>query len=462
MASRVVYSDHDERPTFQEAAADLLIRPVAATTSTLTRVSLLLGVLVILGFVGFALKIADVGLNDRSAWGYYVAMVSFMLTTAGGAPMISIAPVLAKANWIRPVMRISQMFSVVGILTAIMSIPLIFILPPLVEDGVRRRSIWFGSPSYTPHIWDTIAIVGLVFIGLALLWASSIPDLASMREHGTGWRQRWAQRLAPNFMGSNSQWKSLRMRMGVLSAFYFLFLIFTHILFASDYIHALVAGYKDAIFPMYHALTSLQAGIASVILATWAFRRWGHLERYIGLEQLWSLAKLEFALSLFWFYFFFSAFIVFWYSRTPENEKIIELFDQGPYLWAFIGTLVFMFILPMWTLMWNFIRVSINGPAILAVFILFGTLLDRIRLSVGAWSTEGINDTFLQVVPDTVWPDLWDIFMFLGMFSGAALLFIGISRFLPVVSLWEVQQYRLISKPGTFMRTKIQIVGKPD
>ena len=202
--------------------------------------------------------------------------------------------------------------------------------------------------------------------------------------------------------------------------------------------------------------------MASVILASWAIRKWGHLERYIGLEQIWSLAKLELALSLFWFYFFFSAFIIFWYSRTPQTEKIIELFDQGPYLWAFLGTLLFIFILPMWTLMWNFIRVSINGPAVLAVSILFGSLLDRIRLSVGAWSTEGINDKFLQAVPETVWPDLWDIFMFLGMFSGAALLFIGITRFLPVISIWEIQQSRLITKPGKFMRGSVLIVGKPD
>ena len=216
MASRAVPATHDPRPTFQEAASDLITRPAAATGNAMARVSLILGMLLILGIVGFVLKVMDVGMNDRSAWGYYVAMVSFLLTTAGGAPMISIAPVLAKANWVRPVMRIAQMFSAVGILTAIMSIPLIFILPPLVEDGVRRRSIWFGSPDYFPHIFDTIAIFGLVLIGLALLWASSIPDLAAMRENGTGWRQRWGRRLAPNFIGTNGQWKSIRMRMALV------------------------------------------------------------------------------------------------------------------------------------------------------------------------------------------------------------------------------------------------------
>ena len=141
---------------------------------------------------------------------------------------------------------------------------------------------------------------------------------------------------------------------------------------------------------------------------------------------------------------------------------MIELFDQGPYVWAFLGALFFCFIIPMWTLMWNFIRVSMRGPAILAVVIIFGTLLDRVRLSVGAWSVEGINDKYLAVVPDTVWPDLWDIFMFLGMFAGAAFLFLLVTRLIPAVSLWEIQQSRLISKPAMYMRTEVEIVGKPD
>jgi Ni/Fe-hydrogenase subunit HybB-like protein len=463
MASRVAVSPHDERPTFAEAAADLAGRPASIVSSTAGKVSLVLGAFLILGVVGFVLKVADDGFNDRRAWGYYVAMVSFLLSTAGGAPMLSVAPVLAKANWIRPVMRVSQLFSAIGVLTAIMSIPLIFILPPLVEDEVRRRSIWFGSPSYFPHIFDTIAIFGIVIVGLALLWATSIPDLAAIRENGTGRRQTWARRLAPNFIGTWGQWKVLRMRMGVLAAFYFLFLIFTHILFASDYIHALVPGYKDAIFPMYHALTSLQAGVASVVLAVFVLWKFGGYHRYLGINQMWSLAKLQFALSLMWFYFFFSAFIVFWYSRTPQTEKVIELFDQGPHLWAFLGALFCCFIIPMWTLMWNFIRVSMRGPAIIAAVIIFGTLLDRIRLAVGAWAVEtDLGAKALDAVPSTVWPDLWDIFMFLGMFSGAALLYILATRLLPAISLWEIQQSRLISRPGTFMRGEVEIVGKPD
>jgi hypothetical protein len=61
-----------------------------------------------------------------------------------------------------------------------------------------------------------------------------------------------------------------------------------------------------------------------------------------------------------------------------------------------------------------------------------------------------------------VWPDGWDLLIFVGAFSGAALLFIGITRFIPAISLWEVSNARLLTKPGKYMRSHIQIVGKPD
>ncbi len=460
MASGVI-DVRDERPTYSEAVSDLVTTPARESDKRVPLVAIGLAALVVVGIVGLVGRLLG-GTADYSKWGYYAAVVSFLLTTAGGAPMVAIAPALAKANWVRPVARIAQMFSVVGILTALMHIPLIFVLPPLVEEGVRRRSIWFGSMAYTPHFWDALAIAGLVFMGLGLLWANSIPDLAAIRESGTGWRQKWAQRLAPGFIGADHQWKALRMRIGMLGTGYFLFLIFTHFLFASDFALAMVAGWKDAIFPIYHGLTTLQAGVATTIVAAYFVRRIGRLERYIGINQFWPLAKLQLALSLLWFYFFFSAFIVFWYGRTTIGSQVIELLVSGPYWWAFLAAFFLNFLIPMWTLMWNRVRVSIVGPTVIASGILLGTLIDRIRIYAAAWSTEGINDEILREIPSTRWPDVFDIFVIVGAIAGAALLFLAVTRFIPTISLWEIQYSRLISAPGKFVRGDVEVVGKPD
>ena len=82
---------------------------------------LALGVLLALGFAGFVLKLAERGTDDPSAWGYYAALVAFLLTAGGGAVMVAIATRLAKAHWRRPISRASEMFTVVVLYTLVCS-----------------------------------------------------------------------------------------------------------------------------------------------------------------------------------------------------------------------------------------------------------------------------------------------------------------------------------------------------
>ena len=145
------------------------------------------GILSVIGIISLILKIFTVGFDAKSGWGYYAAIVSLLLGVFGTAPMVAIAPTIAKADWHRPVSRIATMFTLAGISTSILAIPLIFALPPLVVDGIRRRSIWFDANIYTPHVFFGIAVVGLFLIGVGLLWVTSVPDLSMMRDHSSGW-----------------------------------------------------------------------------------------------------------------------------------------------------------------------------------------------------------------------------------------------------------------------------------
>ena len=136
------------------------------------------GVLFVLGIVGFVLRLMD-GVNSTSIWGYHAALFAFILTTAQAAPMVAIATRLAKGHWNRPITRASELFSVVGLFNLILFIPLLWVLPSL-EDG--RRTLWFFDaadpkysqvPIYSAHIWSTLALIGLVLCGLAILWMSA-------------------------------------------------------------------------------------------------------------------------------------------------------------------------------------------------------------------------------------------------------------------------------------------------
>ena len=260
------------------------------------------------------------------------------------------------------------------------------------------------------------------------------------------------------------------MRIGMFGTFYFLILIFVHFLFSSDFAMSMVPGWRDAIFPMYHSITSLQGGLAGVIACLWFIRRYFKLEKYIHIDQFWSLARLLFATTLLWVYFFYSAFIVFWYGRGGSDKAWIDLFVRGskegigPMGWVFIFAGIFIFIAPWWWLIWNRVRRSINGPIIAASLILVGIMLDRVRIFVTAWSvpTEHIHDKYLMIVPQTSLPNGLDILIIIGGICLGLLPILVISRVIPVVSIWEMQQFSLLSKPVKYMKTHGVLVGKPD
>ena len=51
---------------------------------------------------------------------------------------------------------------------------------------------------------------------------------------------------------------------------------------------------------MYHAMTSLQSGIAICILTMFFARKYWGMENYIKIPQFWALSKLQLATTVLW------------------------------------------------------------------------------------------------------------------------------------------------------------------
>ena len=444
------------------------------------------GVFAILGVIGFAARFGDgFGESSKAAWGYYVAMFSFMITTASAAPMVAIAPRLANSHWRRPISRAAELWSAVGLVSLLWFIPLLWLLPPLSD---RRRSLWFFDaehpdlvPSYTPHIWASAALLGLVITGFALLWLSCLPDFASIAKRAPegSFQRRWARRMARGWQGTSKQWLMMKRRLGILGALYFMMLVFVHFLISVDFLMTLVPGWIDALYPVTHAANALQAAAATMILTAWVLRTFCGYERYIGLDQIWGLGKLMFALSLLWFWFWFSSFNVLWYGKMPFEQAVIELLITGPYLWIFMATFMLVFVIPLWTLVWNPVRHSLWGPPIIAVSVLAGLFLDRVRMFVAAYSVPGIGnpdghpDIHMQHglkfsmdmahLPETVYPQVWDVFIMLGAVGLMVLAYLFASRLFPIMNFWEQRELQLYDKGHVpYHRGHVRIMGKSE
>lgn len=412
-----------------------------------------LGLLFLLGMAGLALRLRE-GLGDRAAWGYYAATFSYLLSTAQMAPLVSIGLRLTQAHWRRPLARASELFAVVGVLSLFWFLPLLWLVP----SAEGRRSIWFQWP-LAPHLWDTLGLAFLVLCGLALLYMAALPDLAAARDRAP--EGRWWHRLLPSWRGASGQWRVLRSGLIFLGAFYFLAAIFVHTVFSADFALSLVPGWKDPLFPTYHAVSGLQAGVATVIVTLFLLRRWGGLGEYIGLGQFWGLGKVLLALTLIWFYFWWSGFIVFWYGRRPEEELLLQLFMTGPYRVAFYAAFGLNFVAPFLLLLWNPVRRSIWGPTLAAALILIGTLLDRIRLFVASYSV-GDEGRVLEALPAARLPQAADILIILGGLAGAALFYLLAARALFPLSRWEVREGELLEEERTFLRRKVKVIAKVD
>lgn len=419
-------------------------------------------VLTVLGGVGLVLRLGTAPLSPegRAGWAYLAVAWSYILSTAQAVPVFAVAMRLARNHWRRPLSRIAELYGVAGLLNLLI---LLLLLATLPAGGAFRRTLWqylLGSP----HVWDFLYMLALVLLGLALLYVSALPDLALVRDHGRGVARSLAGSLAGFWRGTPRQWRVLHMALGVLGAFYFIAYVMAHSLLAVDLAMVLVPGWKDAIFPAYQTLTSLQSAVALVAVTAFLYRRWGRMERYIGVEQFWALSKLLLATTLLWFYFWFAGFITFWYGRTPAEQGVIRLFIAGPYFGVFLLAFLFGFLFPFLLLIWNVVRRSVGGPVLASALVLFGNLMERVRTYAGAWSVpnEAIGAHRLEEIPHALAPGLPDVLMAVGALAGALFLVLLASRLVPLISVWEVKEWAMLQRVKVLVRRPVVVIAKPE
>ena len=442
--------------TAQEITQDVLERHESPGRQFWT-VAAVLGGLFGLGIIGFILLLSQ-GFDDKNAWGYYASVFAYIFTVAQSAILVSIALRMVKAHWRRPLARISELFAVVGLFNFFLLIPLLWVLPSI--EG--RKSIWFEWPGYSPHIWDTIALGTLVMLGLALLYFAAIPDMAAVRDHATGARQRRYQRMAMGWRGTPHQWKVLQVGISVLGGFYFMFLIFVHMMISVDFAMSLIPGWKDAIFPAFHAISGFQSAVA-IILVTMFILRWKTgLRKYLEVDQFWGLSKLLLALSLLWFYFWWSGFFTYWYGRTPAEQSILKLLMFETYKVPFILAFTLCFVTPFVILMWNVIRKTTWGPALAGAIVLVGTFFNVVRFYVPAYSIEDNTLDALEAAPPVNIPGVADILVIVGALAGAVLVFMLATRVFPIISIWEMKEGMLLQRVRRFMKIQIKVLAKPE
>ena len=425
-------------------------------------------VLFAVGIIGFVARAAADGFNDYTAWGYYATGVFFVFMVTSAAPLAAVTFRFTKSHWRRPLTRVSELFAAVGILNVILFIPLMLVYPAIHNPGAGehalelRRTIWFEVPIGAPHWWDMLGIAFLGVTSLAILWLTSMPDMAEGRNTTTGLRRALYRALSGRWYGTKRQWEIQKAGIALLGAFYFMFLIYVHFIITTDYAQSLVPGWKDSIFPPLFSVTSFQSGLGIVLVILYAMRRWGGYEEYVGISTFWSASKLMLAFTLLWAYHTFAFLITYWFGRMEVEQNIVNYFFIESYRWVFLANLFFTFVAPFLILLWNPVRKTAWGPALAGASALAGALFFNLRIFVGAFNAGDIYSLGLDHVPAPAYPDLWDIFMVIGVLGAAALVYLVACKLVPMISVWETKEGAKYQSMQTFIRGEYLVLAKPE
>jgi molybdopterin-containing oxidoreductase family membrane subunit len=191
-------------------------------------------------------------------------------------------------------------------------------------------------------------------------------------------------------------------------------------------------GWNSTIFGPYFILGALFSGVAAVIIVMVAVRKAMRLEYFLRDEHFDGMAKFLLILSFAWAYFYFSDYIVPWYSGEPVMKVIFDLFRRG---WAAPLWFLMLFsnlFLP-WATLWSR-RVRSNAAAlvVICIFVQIGMYLERYFIVPLFLGYNELPYSWGMYIPRA------GVLLTLGAFALVVFLYMLFSRFVPLIPVWEI------------------------
>ncbi|MBC8268344.1 MAG: polysulfide reductase, NrfD [Rhodospirillaceae bacterium] len=156
---------------------------------------------------------------------------------------------------------------------------------------------------------------------------------------------------------------------------------FVYVIYGSmiawDFEMTMEAGWHSASYAAYQFQSNFHGFLAYFVLMLYVMDKTGHMKDDFERKIYNYLAQLILGMTILWIYFYFTQYLVFWYGRLPfEMDRFNRMFEGG-YFPLIALFLTFKFIIPFCTFIFTPARHSRPTVAIVAIFILAGTWLER-------------------------------------------------------------------------------------
>ncbi|MFQ5543407.1 MAG: NrfD/PsrC family molybdoenzyme membrane anchor subunit [Nitrospiria bacterium] len=399
-----------------------------------------LGLMVAAAIAAFMTQVRDglsvTGLNQPVYWGVYILTFVFWIGLSHAGTLLSAVLYLTKSHWRKPIYRAAEIMTLFSLVNAGL-LPIIHLGRPWFFYWVfppypNQRQLWPNLRS--PLAWDSIAINSYLVGSALFLFVGLIPDMATLRDHATGWRKYFYTVFALGWRGGDEQWHHFKRAYAMMAAFIIPLMVLVSSIVGWDFSITNMHGLHSAIFAPFFVLGALYSGVSAVITLSIFIRKQFHFEDYIKIEHLEKLAIFLIVLSLLWIYFMSTETFVFW--QTKDQVEIALIFSKisGPFSGLYWFMIVVLGGLPF-TFLWKKVRTSIPALLTISILINIAMWIERYLILVPSLSISDAPFSW-----GTYIPTLTGMTIIAGTFAFFGLNFLLFIKLFPVVSMYEIKE----------------------
>lgn len=374
------------------------------------------------------------GNNIPVNWGFPIINYVWFLGIGHAGTLISALLLLTGADWRNALNRFAEAMTLFSVICAG--------LYPILHLGRPWLFYWMAPypntmalwPQFkSPLSWDFFAVVVYLIVSVLFWYIGALPDFATMRDRA---RSRFAQvaygLLALGWRGSARHWARWRQAYRLVAALAVPLVFAVTASYALLFAAGLVPGWASTVYPPYFFAGAVFSGFAVVAMIATVLRHGLGLGHIITARHLDLIGVFLLATGFMTAYGYVAEAFDVLYAGKPQ--ELATLMDRltGAYAATYWGAVALNF-LPLQLLWVRRIRAHPVALFLVALAVTFGMWLERYMLVVTALYRDWLVSSW-----GAYHATFWDWALFAGMLGVFLVPFLLFVRFLPVVSVFEV------------------------
>lgn len=369
--------------------------------------------------------LAVTGMNDTVSWGLYMVDLIFLMGIGHAGTLFSAWARLSGRGAGHPALRIAEVLPVVTVAVGAQFAPLDLGRPE------RAHFVFLHARLQSPIVWDAVAINIYLLGSVIYLFATVLPDLATVARAGgvPGWKRSVCGVLSLGYRGTPSQAARLRLATTVMAVTLIPVSIGAESVLALVFANAQRPGWHSALVAPTFVVGACVTGTAVILLTLVLVRAVYGLRAEVGWEQVRPLSRILAGCLAVYGYLACIEHVAGAYHAGVAEGRWSDAILWGGYAGAFWLTMAAGVVVP-------FLLLAVPGAGRMAraviacVCVVVGGYFKRLLFVVPALAYPLVPGAHAQAAYRPTWVE-WSVTG--GAFALVVLAVMLLSRFVPLV-----------------------------